>query len=214
MRRFRRVRRQATRQAEIDNLGWKLDLVLSGQAPASLLESYNDEAIVTADENILNSSRSTDFMTPKNPASKALRDAVLELAQDHTFARPFVNSGRLSTAVSYPDSSLNTTDVDHWQAGIAPGSPALDAPLGSEWLLDLVGERFKVLADQWTGPKVDGLEVIDIAKYPCDSGLLRMRYDMEPGTAYLVRPDQYIAARWKNTDSNDIQAGLMRAMGR
>jgi 3-(3-hydroxy-phenyl)propionate hydroxylase len=38
--------------ADVDNLGWKLDLVLRGQAPASLLESYDYEAVVAADENI------------------------------------------------------------------------------------------------------------------------------------------------------------------
>ena len=83
---------------ELEKLGWKLDLQLRGLAGAGLIASYDEEAIVTADENILNSSRSTDFMTPKTPTSRAFRDAVLELARKHSFARPFVNSGRLSTA--------------------------------------------------------------------------------------------------------------------
>ena len=75
----------------------KLDLVMRGQAGQELLESYNEEAVTTADENILNSTRSTDFLTPKTTVSKAFRDAVLELASTEAFARPFVNSGRLST---------------------------------------------------------------------------------------------------------------------
>jgi 3-(3-hydroxy-phenyl)propionate hydroxylase len=79
--------------ADADNLCWKLDLVLKGAADADLVETYNEEAIATAHENILNSTRPADFLTPKSTASQALRDAVLELARAHAFARPFVNSG-------------------------------------------------------------------------------------------------------------------------
>ena len=46
----------------------------------------------------MNSSRSTDFMTPKSEVSLAFRNATLELAKDFEFARRFVNPGRLSTA--------------------------------------------------------------------------------------------------------------------
>ena len=42
------------------NLAWKLALVLGGQAPQSLLDSYSDERTFAADENIMNSTRSTD----------------------------------------------------------------------------------------------------------------------------------------------------------
>ncbi len=134
--------------ADIDNLGWKLDLVLRGEADRTLLESYNDEAIVTADENILNSTRSTDFLSPKSKVSRIFRDAVLELARDYPFARGFVNSGRLSTAVAYPASSLNTPDDTDWAGeGIAAGCPALDAPFDNDWLLASLGETFVLLTD-------------------------------------------------------------------
>ena len=46
-----------------------------------------------ADENILHSSRATDFITPKTPAARAYRDAALRLAERHGFARGFINSG-------------------------------------------------------------------------------------------------------------------------
>src|SRR5215207_3141858 len=76
---------------DADNLCWKLARVVRGDAPASLLESYNDERVEAADENIVNSSRSTDFITPKTKASHVLRDAVLALSQQHPFARRLVN---------------------------------------------------------------------------------------------------------------------------
>lgn len=55
---------------DVDNLGWKLELVMQGKAPAALLDTY-DERTYAADENIRNSTRSTDFITPKGNVSKA-----------------------------------------------------------------------------------------------------------------------------------------------
>jgi 3-(3-hydroxy-phenyl)propionate hydroxylase len=81
---------------DTDNLVWKLKLVMTGRAPDTLLDSYDTERIHGADENILNSSRSTDFITPKSDVSRLFRDAVLDLSEHHAFARPLVNSGRLS----------------------------------------------------------------------------------------------------------------------
>lgn len=195
--------------ADIDNLGWKLDLVLRGEADAALLESYNDEAIVTADENILNSTRSTDFLTPKSRVGTIFRDAVLELARDYPFARGFVNSGRLSTAVSYPASALSTPDADDWAGqGIVPGVAALDAPLGDGWLLAALGGDFVLLADG--DPAIPGIRTVDIAGSP----LAKERYGLEPGGAYLIRPDQYVAARWKTPTAAAVAAALVRAQGR
>jgi 3-(3-hydroxy-phenyl)propionate hydroxylase len=199
--------------ADIDNLGWKLDLVLREQAPPSLLESYDFEATRAADENILYSTRSTDFMTPKTAASRAFRDAVLGLAETQPFARPFVNSGRLSIAVSYPDSPLNTEDVDAWEGGLAPGSPALDAPLGSGWLLDSLGSGFVLCANGWYGAAPRDVRIIDISKSDDDPGVLRARYDLTAGAAYLVRPDQYIAARWRSPTLEEVQNAIAKAKG-
>lgn len=197
--------------ADIDNLGWKLDLIIKGEAPGSLLETYNHEAIATADENILNSTRSTDFLTPKSAVSEAFRDAALTLAAEYAFARPFVNSGRLSTAVAYPKSPLNTEDEDAWNGGVAPGSPALDAPFGGGWLLDRLGGGFTLMSNG-PSPAVDGPKHIDISERS-DLDVLVQRYDLTPGAAYLFRPDQYVAARWKKPTAAGIGAALARAKG-
>ncbi|MET4729102.1 3-(3-hydroxy-phenyl)propionate hydroxylase [Lysobacter enzymogenes] len=201
--------------ADADNLGWKLDRVLRGQAGTGLLDSYDFEAVLTADENIAHSSRSTDFMTPKCAASRAYRDAVLELAREHAFARPLVNSGRLSTAVSYPHSPLNSADADgdDWDGGVAPGSPALDAPLGAGWLLRALGDRFVLLADGWRGEAPDGVELLDLGER-ADLQALRARYALRPGSAYLIRPDHYVCARWRRPDRAAVAAALARAQGR
>ena len=97
---------------DIDNLGWKLRLVMDGTAPIALIDTYHEERAFAADDNLLNSTRSTDFITPKSEMSRRYRNAVLELAADNAFARPLVNSGRLSTPTPYVASSLNTPDAD------------------------------------------------------------------------------------------------------
>jgi 3-(3-hydroxy-phenyl)propionate hydroxylase len=197
--------------ADADNLAWKLDLVLRGEASTALLDSYNEEAIVMADENILNSSRATDFMTPKSVASTALRDAVLELAKDFPFARPLVNSGRLSTAVHLPGSSLNTPDTDKDWRGIAPGSPALDCPLeGGAWLLEKMQQgHFSLLHNRAAAAEALEIPCFDVA----DNPWVIDRYDLRPGSAYLVRPDQVIAARWRSPDHHAILSAVHTAKG-
>ena len=85
---------------DADNLAWKLALVLNGFGPDRLLDSYDEERVPSAAENLRHSTRSTDFITPKSSISRLFRDAVLNLAERHKFARPLVNSGRLSTPTS------------------------------------------------------------------------------------------------------------------
>src|SRR4029077_10381891 len=95
---------------DVDNLTWKLVRVLSAKAPESLLDTYDMERVPAADENIMNSTRSTDFITPKSRVSRMFRDATLQLAEHLPFARRLVNSGRLSTPHTYTKTPLNTQD--------------------------------------------------------------------------------------------------------
>lgn len=198
--------------SDAENIAWKLDLVLNGEAGAELLKSYDVERTLGADENILNSSRSTDFMTPKNKASLAFRDAVLELANEYAFVRPFINSGRLSTPTPYHGSPLSTPDRDEWAGGPAPGYPCLDAPLPDEqdkpWLLSSLGDTFKLLHFGET-PLESDLPTLCLPA----SGLAAQRYDAEAGASYLIRPDQVVAARWKEAAPGDVVQALHRAMG-
>lgn len=220
---------------DVDNLGWKLALVLKALAPASLLASYDDERIHGADENILNSSRATDFLTPKSPVSTAFRDAALELAGTFPFGRAFVNSGRLSTPCTLDRSPLTTPDRDEFATALRPGSPCVDAPVvigeTSRWFLEFLGGEFAVVyfTDDTTESALDlraltaselkvGLFTVTSRAGPqCigdPTGLLAQRYDGKPGTTYLIRPDQHIAARWRSFDSERLLAALRRATGR
>lgn len=134
---------------DADNLAWKLNLVLDKKAPESLLDTYTQERGFAADENIMNSTRSTDFITPKSRVSKVFRNAVLNLAETQPFARGLVNSGRLSVPSFLADSSLNTPDSDAFQSKMIPGAPMEDAPVESNgathWLLRYTGNQFVAL---------------------------------------------------------------------
>ncbi|MFY0991695.1 FAD-dependent oxidoreductase [Halomonas sp. C05BenzN] len=134
-----------------DNLAWKLARVLKGQAPEALLATYNTERQHGAAENILNSTRATDFITPKSRVSRLFRDETLALAEHHPFARSLVNSGRLSMPCRYDGSPLNGPDAEGFPAELRPGSPAKDAPIRLDgqpaWLLNRFGDRFVLLLD-------------------------------------------------------------------
>ncbi|MCK4712279.1 MAG: FAD-dependent monooxygenase, partial [Marinosulfonomonas sp.] len=200
---------------DTDNLAWKLKLVLDGTAPERLLDTYSDERVYGADENILNSSRSTDFITPKSDISRIFRDAVLDLSETHEFARPLVNSGRLSVPCTYDGSVLNGPDADGLPANLRPGASAVDAPIKGGWLLDALGDRFQLMTigvDVGDSLNLGGIEAEIINLAPDESPEFAARYLGDAKSAiYLMRPDQHVAARWLNYDKTAVMAALKTA---
>jgi 3-(3-hydroxy-phenyl)propionate hydroxylase len=226
---------------DADNLAWKLQFVLEGRAPDTLLDSYGAEREFAADENILNSTRSTDFITPKSEISRVFRDATLQLAKEHPFARRLVNSGRLSVPAVLWDSPLNTPDTDEFAGAMVPGAPSTDAPVrvhgDNGWFLSHVGQRFTgvyfaahgaapadalaALAEGWLGvkpvvvvqPGMSGISYPGIDVVEDSEGLLATRFDARPGTFYLLRPDQHVCARWRDFDATHVRSAVARATG-
>jgi 3-(3-hydroxy-phenyl)propionate hydroxylase len=206
---------------DADNLAWKLDLVLRGQAGDALLDSYANEREFAADENILNSTRATDFITPKSEISQLFRDAVLSLAGEHAFARRIVNSGRLSVPATLHTSALNTPDTDAFAGWMVPGAPAADAPAlwqgQRSWLLRHIGNDFTLLvfgpAPAWTTSLPMHTVVVGAGDLQDSEGWATRRYDALPGTAYLLRPDQHVCARWRAPTAQAVLTALQRAQG-
>ena len=218
---------------DTDNLVWKLKLVIEGKAPVKLLDTYSFERCWAADENLMNSTRSTDFITPKSNASKTIRTATLQLAQKHAFARKLVNSGRLSVPSYYVDSPLNTPDVDEFSGSMEPGAPLDDAPVSvdgrASWLLDHIGNRFQLMVycddastlDLALLRSVENVEVVVVTSREQSlkgltvlhdvKGRFAQRFDAKHGTSYLVRPDQHVCARWRTFDAARANAALARA---
>jgi 3-(3-hydroxy-phenyl)propionate hydroxylase len=208
---------------DAENLAWKLDRVQRKVSPESLLESYHIERSAAADENIRESTRSTDFMAPNSHQEARLRKAVLALAKDTEFAKRMVNAGRLSVPCIYV-SPLSTADCDSWRGGPRPGASMPDAPVaggGCAFLTDAFvreGRRFTLLAfgNAIETDRPQGVGVIRIggeAGLVDPQGLAGKRYDAEPGSAYLLRPDGYVAARFRHPTEGALDAALARAAG-
>ncbi len=226
---------------DVDNLAWKLALVMRGEAPERLLDSYDAERSAAADENIGNSTRATDFITPKTAAARRYREATLQLASRHAFAQALVNSGRLSTPTHLWSSPLNTPDREPFDCVLRPGSPLEDAPVEcdgrADWLLRHTGGDFSLLlftdraeslrdsvaALRERVAAAPGLRIVVVAEQPGRLAgtqvlhdvqhLAAQRCDAQEGTAYLIRPDQHVAARWRRADGALVRAALARAAG-
>jgi 3-(3-hydroxy-phenyl)propionate hydroxylase len=226
---------------DTDNLMWKLQLVAEGKAPHTLLDSYSEERTFAADENLLNSTRSTDFITPKSHASQVLRNAVLSLARQVPCGRALVNSGRLSVPACFSNSALNTPDSDAFEGWMTPGAPMDDAPVGdgpsARWLLPYCGGRFVLMlfcGDGLTATQSAAIASLARGRIAVQTlvivpkgsavpsgatgvvdleGLVAQRYDAQPGTCYLLRPDQHVAARWRALDTEAVRAAVARATG-
>ena len=210
---------------DAENLAWKLDRVLRKLSPESLLESYHVERSLAADENIRESTRSTDFMAPNSHQEARLRKAVLSLAKETEFGKRMVNAGRLSVPSIY-ESPLSTPDADSWRGGPRAGTSMCDAPIAARsgkamYLTDAFiqqGTQFTLLAFG-NGADVDvpeGVKAIRIGGengFVDSEGLAIARYDAEPGTAYLLRPDGYVAARFRHPTRQKLDAALARASG-
>jgi 3-(3-hydroxy-phenyl)propionate hydroxylase len=210
---------------DAENLAWKLDRVLRKTSLESLLESYHIERSAAADENIRESTRSTDFMAPATRQEARLRKAVLSLAKETEFGKRMVNGGRLSVPSIY-DSPLSTADSEAWRGGPRPGTSMPDAPItassgASMYLTDAFVDRgtgFALLAFG-NGRAVEvpeGVSVIAIGGeggFVDREGLAGARYDAEPSTAYLLRPDGYVAARFRHPTRAALDVALSRAAG-
>ncbi len=225
---------------DTDNLIWKLKWVIEGKAPECLLDSYSEERVFAAEENLMNSRRSTDFITPKSAVSKTFRNSTLVLARDFEFAQGLINSGRLSDTAVLHDAHCNTEDEDIFTTNLVPGAVIDDAPIkgsnGERWLLSVLGNRFTLLyflTDNADASKevLKQLQLLTQQSYLLDviiiatvsdeksklrvivdaEGLVAQRLNAQEETTYLIRPDQHITARWRSFNINKVQAALAQA---
>ncbi len=227
---------------DTDNLLWKLKLVMEGKAPDALLDTYSDERVFAATENLMNSTRATDFITPKSNVSKVFRNSVLELARDYPFAQALTNSGRLSDTAFLYDSSLNTPDSEEFTGDMVPGAVLDDAPVkgdsSEQWLLNALGNRFQLLyftdnTHDIDPATLDALKALNQGDIPVEpvivtkqgdapTGIRSLidvesfaaeRLDAQAGTAYLIRPDQHVCGRWRSLDTAQVLSALATATG-
>jgi 3-(3-hydroxy-phenyl)propionate hydroxylase len=64
------------------------------------------------------------------------------------------------------------------------------------------------VAAQGSTPAARGDSVVD------QQGLIAQRYDLKPGNAVLLRPDQHVCARWRAPNADKLRAALNTAIAR
>ena len=222
------------------NLAWKLALVHQGIAPDALLDSYSHERVAAARENIAFGAKSTEFMAPPHRGFALMREAALRLALVKAGVRSLINP-RQTSPVAYSESPLNEPDRADFAGGARAGMPAPEARLrtsqGLGHLTTLFGSGFVALYFS-AAPTPPGYLQQAAAVPRAGAGTLRLvciaaagmapahgvidelgqawqRYDATEGTLYLIRPDGYVMARWRNagTAAADIHLALRRALG-
>ena len=203
------VRGANTGFQDAQNLAWKLGLVVRGLAGPALLASYNHERVAAAREIVDEAGKSTRFMTPPTRGFRLLRDAVLSLSLTQAFVRPLYH-WRTSRPHDYLDSPLNS--------GAGPaGDPLPNLKLGEgDHLLDRVADGAVVLMT--TAPRADLDDVLQrwqARGLRCAALALPAleRLGMADGHAWLLRPDQHVAARWQTVDAATLDAAFATLLG-
>ncbi|WP_427307737.1 FAD-dependent oxidoreductase [Cupriavidus sp. H39] len=215
------------------NLAWKLAWVLRGEAADSLLDSYSVERLHATRQNLAYGAKSTEFMAPPDFAFRLMREATLRLALTEPAVRSLINP-RQSAPIAYAASALNgPSDFGADCPGAAPGAPAPEmrvaGPDGISHLTQCFGQRFTLLwfraADGPALPEplaalahahphalqahavVTGGAAGASALADVD-GQAPERYGARPGTLYLIRPDGYVMARWREPSWDAVRAAL------
>ena len=201
---------------DVDNLGWKLASVLKNSSSEKILSTFNDERIEAAKENIANSSRATNFMTPKNKMAKIFRDQVLDLSLNNLFSRNLINSGRLSVPFKLGGLKLDNEFKDDPLLGsIYVDFPILDRKGNRLFLTDAITHGYNLLSFSKTkmnstsnlnvmniGDESDkGVDFVDFE----GRGLERYREDL----SYLIRPDGYIIGIFEDVTFKTLEKYML-----
>ena len=214
--------------ADADNLGWKLALVLNGEANEQLLDSYSPERRGATLDVFANATKSTRFMTPPTRGWRLAREAALSLSLKHEFPRGLANPRQMQP-YTYSDSRLTpyaNRDVE-FASGPVSGSACPNAKLADgSHLLDHAGhgltailfcegsptpgqsalleqlrqtdKRFVALLIGCHGPASETKAV------PDRNGEIAELFGAQPDAFYLLRPDLHLAGRWKTIAAEEI----------
>ena len=214
------------------NAGWKLAAVIKGQAPPSLLDTYEMERRPVAIRNTGNARkfadsvglyRATPALETDTKAGVAARQRAAEYLGNH--ARSEFNIPGFTLGARYDGSPIIAEDG----TSIPPDSPNVYVPTGKPggraphvWLGD-GRSLYDAFGFSWTLLRLGGKRVdasgfvkaaqdigIDLAVVDCDD---EEAFDLYESDLALIRPDQIVA--WRRTERTDIapKTVLSRALG-
>lgn len=217
---------------DADNIGWKLALVLTGNADETLLDTYDFERRPVAAENLLVTSRSSRFIAPKSAFERRLRQAVLGLAREHAFAQPLVNTGRLASPPVYAQSSIlldgggycvpnvplgGAADRTTWLAdelsALGTGSLGLYAPKPGT---DVARAAISAIGGDGFPYRVRTIDIgqhADCCRLVDRDGALRRITGLAPGDLAVIRPDLYCAGVVRAVTAAGAEHALAKSVG-
>ena len=208
--------------ADAHNLAWKLASVVKGRSQPRLLDTYTQERRGAILDTLAELTKTTLFITTPSPGISLMREAVLSLSITEKFLNNLFDP-YASPPFEYKDSALNATPLNDTEFGPAVGVGAIP-PDGvtndsGDRLYDQIGPWFSVvLFSDDAHTEAQGIATAVHAAdpsarllvLPTQSDLAR-RFDAQPGTTYLLRPDNRVAARWRHADAKTIVNALNHA---
>ena len=183
------------------NLGWKLAAVAQGRVDPTLLETYEPERKLAAEQVLIHSRAQLALMRP-GPEITALRELLDGLVKDPAVTQRLADT-LSGIAVRYPTQPGDHPAVGHWVPEITLATSAHEnrrigelARDGRPLLLDLTDRS--TVADTLSGT---GEAIAVVAGTPTEE------IDV---TAVLVRPDGYVA--WASSEDDPDTDALSRAL--
>ena len=213
---------------DADNLAWKLAYVVQGKSGEALLDSYSDERVFAAHENLRHGTKSTEFMAPPTFAFELMRTAVLGLAGKHDHVRSLINP-RQTSAIAYAQSPLNVADTDEFLAGPAPGTVLPECPLALQghdrWAARHMTDLVNLGQGRFTGLYFSDDAVVPAELVPAEllaltrslplhveavrlSPQLAGLFGARHGSFYLLRPDGHVLGRWHEVTAVQVRQAL------
>lgn len=192
--------------ADAANIGWKLAMVITGQAGDALLNSYCPERRGATLDVFENASKAARFMTPSSYGWRLMRDAALSLALDHDFAGQLANPRQFTPHV-YDNDCAIVMSGNPDQTGLQAGELLTDCRVDNGFLLEQLGTQFTLICfDADMAIAVDQLDLMGMAvRHFETSSAVANHLKASKDTALVVRPDGYIGARWQAATAQTVQ---------
>jgi 3-(3-hydroxy-phenyl)propionate hydroxylase len=186
-----------------------LATVLNSGATETLLDSYTPERRGATLDVFTNAKKSTRFMTPPSHGWQLIRDAALSLALTRKSAGLLANP-RQMTPYTYADSPITSEDDPAFKSGPKPGAMFSDVALEAGFLSDRLSQSFTLIifGEDLAMPQTNIIQV----SLP-SNGTAAEIYSAKEGSAYLIRPDLHIAARWSQATAEKVTSFLTEFQG-
>ncbi|MBI2741253.1 MAG: FAD-dependent monooxygenase [Rhodospirillales bacterium] len=184
-----------TGMQDVFNLAWKLNLVITGAAKPSLLDSYSVERGAVGEMVLRNAGRLTEAAIMRNPVLQTLRNTFVKFAMGFPQVAHGMMDTMSETNIAYPDSPLSVAGAQHAH-GTKPGH---------RWPEPLPGDtgkaRFTVI-----GPADVAADLV--AKFPRLIEVAPSSKRADPRDLILVRPDGYVGFAAAASDRAGAEAYL------